>query len=113
MAPLLNDDKRHIAAVFGLNSLQSAEAVYGMKNRMLVSRFDPFDKVNCCVGIRRIALLDFDVHHGNGTQACVGRLVPQVVQYPISTPLCDGSLKFQSFHPWLDETDSQNIIFAR
>ena len=64
-------------------------------------------------GIKKIALLDFDVHHGNGTQACVGRVVPQIVQYPVATPLCEGSLRFQSFHPWFDEQDSQNILFAR
>ena len=66
-----------------------------------------------CAGIRKVALLDFDVHHGNGTQACVGRVVPQVVQYPVATPLCEGGLRFQSFHPWLDEQDHKNILFAR
>ena len=64
-------------------------------------------------GIGKVALLDFDVHHGNGTQACVGRVVPQIVQYPVATPLCEGALRFQSFHPWFGEKDSQNILFAR
>lgn len=27
-------------------------------------------------GIKRVAILDFDVHHGNGTQACVANVVP-------------------------------------
>lgn len=64
-------------------------------------------------GIKKVALLDFDVHHGNGTQACVGRVVPQIVQYPVATPLCEGALRLQSFHPWFGEQDSQNILFAR
>ena len=27
-------------------------------------------------GVTRVAILDFDVHHGNGTEACVKNLVP-------------------------------------
>jgi acetoin utilization deacetylase AcuC-like enzyme len=63
--------------------------------------------------VRRVALLDFDVHHGNGTQACVARVVPQVIQYATGTPMCEGTLRFQSFHPWLDADDADNILFAR
>ena len=53
------------------------------------------------------------MHHGNGTQACLARVLPQVVQYSVSTPLSDGSLRFQTYHPWLNEEDADNIIFAR
>jgi len=60
-----------------------------------------------------VALLDFDVHHGNGTQACVARVAPTQVTYGVTTPLCEGSLTFPSFHPWLDENDSEHIMFAR
>ena len=53
------------------------------------------------------------MHHGNGTQACLARVLPQVVQYSVSTPLNEGSLRFQTYHPWLDEGDADNIIFGR
>ncbi len=29
-------------------------------------------------GIRKVALLDFDVHHGNGTEAVVANTVPSL-----------------------------------
>lgn len=60
-----------------------------------------------------MALLDFDVHHGNGTQACVARVVPHTVQYPLHTPLSDGHMTFPAFNPWVDDTDKDNILFAR
>ena len=28
--------------------------------------------------IKKVAILDFDVHHGNGTEACVRNLVPSL-----------------------------------
>ena len=60
-----------------------------------------------------MALLDFDVHHGNGTEACMGRLLPQTLTYGLKTPLCNGQLNFRSFSPWLDFDDKDNFFFAR
>jgi Histone deacetylase domain len=37
-------------------------------------------------GIRRVALLDFDVHHGNGTEACVSNTVPSRTTRVYETP---------------------------
>ena len=64
-------------------------------------------------GIRRVALLDFDVHHGNGTQACVGGAVPGVAKYSFKTPTSEGVQTFPVFRPWLDFDDAENILFAR
>ena len=36
----------------------------------------------CCgtfADIKRVALLDFDVHHGNGTEACVAATAPSLL----------------------------------
>ena len=66
-----------------------------------------------CAGIRRVALLDFDVHHGNGTQACVGNTVPSLATYAFQTPLSRGSQVFPLFKPWLDFDDAEHILFAR
>lgn len=44
-------------------------------------------------GIHRVALLDFDVHHGNGTQACVAATVPTLKTQRFSTPVAEGLLK--------------------
>ena len=44
-------------------------------------------------GVRKIAILDFDVHHGNGTEDIVRSLVPSVEEHEISTPLFTGTVK--------------------
>ncbi|BDA44253.1 probable type-2 histone deacetylase 2 at C-terminar half [Coccomyxa sp. Obi] len=63
-------------------------------------------------GIRRVALLDFDVHHGNGTQACIGNTVPSLASYAFHTPLSKGSQTFPQYKPWRDFDDPDNIFFA-
>lgn len=41
-------------------------------------------------GAKKVALLDFDVHHGNGTEACVVRAAPSLLRVPFQTPFSDG-----------------------
>ncbi len=59
--------------------------------------------------IRRVAIVDFDVHHGDGTQACVEHVRPR-------TKAIDAlglTLHRTSCKPWLDpDTDPGNILFA-
>ena len=69
--------------------------------------------MSAVAGIWRVALLDFDVHHGNGTQACVGNTVPSLASYSFQTPLSKGSQVFPRFKPWVDFDDADNILFAR
>ena len=64
-------------------------------------------------GIKRVALLDFDVHHGNGTEACVAATTPSLRKFGFKTPFSEGSQTFPSFSPWLDTDDADNILFAR
>ncbi|KDD73695.1 histone deacetylase, partial [Helicosporidium sp. ATCC 50920] len=40
--------------------------------------------------VRKVAILDFDVHHGNGTEACVGATVPGLRTVPFATPFSEG-----------------------
>ncbi|GFR42160.1 hypothetical protein Agub_g3012, partial [Astrephomene gubernaculifera] len=63
-------------------------------------------------GIRRVAILDFDVHHGNGTQACVLNTAPSVRSVPIRTPFSEGLQRFPTYKPWLGDGDVHNIFFA-
>mmetsp|Transcript_17698 Transcript_17698/g.40609 ORF Transcript_17698/g.40609 Transcript_17698/m.40609 type:complete len:883 (-) Transcript_17698:575-3223(-) len=63
-------------------------------------------------GIRKIAIVDFDVHHGNGTEEIVRQLVPTVEKSTIRTPFAVGELATQRYRPWLDETDINNVFFA-
>ena len=53
------------------------------------------------------------MHHGNGTEACVGAVVPRIVKHAFKTPLSEGMQLFPMFRPWLDTDDADNILFAR
>ncbi|KAJ9527573.1 hypothetical protein QJQ45_025848, partial [Haematococcus lacustris] len=65
-------------------------------------------------GVRRVALLDFDVHHGNGTEAVVSGTQPSLTRVPLSTPYSEGEQCFPVCKPWLDPaSDADNIFFAR
>ena len=63
-------------------------------------------------GIKRVAILDFDVHHGNGTEACVANTAPSLAKYAFSTPYGEGVQQFPVYHPWHDSDDKDNIFFA-
>eukprot|EP00916_Digyalum_oweni_P021661 GHVL01035942.1.p1 GENE.GHVL01035942.1~~GHVL01035942.1.p1 ORF type:complete len:562 (-),score=98.71 GHVL01035942.1:414-2099(-) len=80
-------------------------------------------------GIKRIAIIDFDVHHGNGTEACVRNVLPSMLSWsqgfdyenhmgrtaaPFNTAGMElqMSVKIPSFKPWLDESDADNIWFC-
>jgi len=63
-------------------------------------------------GISKIAIVDFDVHHGNGTEEIIRQLVPTVEKARIRTPFAIGEMATQRYRPWLDETDIHNVFFA-
>lgn len=63
-------------------------------------------------GIRKIAIIDFDVHHGNGTEEIIRQLVPAVEKTVVRTPFAVGELGAPRYRPWLDETDIHNVFFA-
>ena len=60
-----------------------------------------------------MALLDFDVHHGNGTEACVAACAPHTKRFGIKTPFSEGVQAFPVYRPWMGTEDSENILFAR
>ena len=59
-----------------------------------------------------MAIVDFDVHHGNGTEACVRNVRPTEVreEWPCGAGMI--SLRSTSFKPWLTEDDSDKVFFA-
>jgi len=63
-------------------------------------------------GIKKIAIIDFDVHHGNGTEAVVRNLVPSMDRATIRLPFALGTMETPRYRPWLDETDVENVFFA-
>ena len=62
--------------------------------------------------VARVAIVDFDVHHGQGTEACVEAVVPTSVRLPFTTVAAEGHLRVQTCKPWLGETDRHNVFFA-
>ena len=70
--------------------------------------------------VKRVALVDFDVHHGNGTEACVSNVTPSVLKQRMQIGGNDGSGTFafegfvrsHKFKPWFDEKDEEAILFA-
>ena len=63
-------------------------------------------------GIRKVAIIDFDVHHGNGTEDIIRKLVPNVERSLVQTPFAVGELASVGYSPWLDETDIDDVFFA-
>lgn len=61
--------------------------------------------------IKKVAIVDFDVHHGNGTEAMVRNLVPNQVTHEINSAPFFGNLVYDSYKPWLDDDDNKNVLF--
>ena len=62
--------------------------------------------------IQRVAIVDFDVHNGNGTAETVRWLQPSVEEENLLTPYCFGTLHRPRYKPWYDSNDSKNVIFV-
>lgn len=63
-------------------------------------------------GIKKVAIIDFDVHHGNGTEEIVRQLTPKTEIGNFRTPFAFGQLRTSSYKPWLDENDVNDVFFA-
>jgi len=62
--------------------------------------------------VSRVAIVDFDVHHGNGTEETVRWLAPGVEASEVITPLCFGTMQVPHYKPWYDENDANNVLFV-
>ena len=62
--------------------------------------------------VERVAIVDFDVHHGNGTEACVRAVVPGKVASAVASPFGQGVQSFPVWKPWRGEGDGERILFA-
>ncbi|KAL7436727.1 hypothetical protein ACHAXM_008680 [Skeletonema potamos] len=63
-------------------------------------------------GIKKVAIIDFDVHHGNGTEEIVRQLTPNIEHAVVRTPFAVGAFHTSSYKPWLDENDINDVFFA-
>lgn len=63
--------------------------------------------------IKKVAIVDFDVHHGNGTEETIRWLKPTVKR--VSQDLGGfgfGEACFPQYKPWHDEHDTENVLFV-
>lgn len=58
----------------------------------------------------RIAIVDFDIHHGNGTEEIVDNLTPHQTFLPL--PSSWAPVSKLSYKPWLNEEDSKEVFFS-
>ncbi|EKX49342.1 hypothetical protein GUITHDRAFT_68111, partial [Guillardia theta CCMP2712] len=60
----------------------------------------------------RVAIVDFDVHHGNGTEEVIRNLKPWRYKHVADTPLGEVAFDTLAEGPWLTERDSENVFFC-
>jgi len=68
-----------------------------------------YAKYNYRNQISRVAIIDFDVHNGDGTAAIVRNLQPHVATRRLG-PVT--RIQTPCFKPWVDANDSENVFFA-
>ncbi len=61
--------------------------------------------------IHRVAIVDIDVHHGNGTEDIVRNLFPRKISSVTRTPAGVMHVTQDVYSPWKDELDSRNVQF--
>eukprot|EP00605_Chrysophyceae_sp_TOSAG23-4_P001405 GSChrysophyteH1.ASY1.ANO1.1527.1 assembled CDS len=62
--------------------------------------------------IKRVAIVDFDVHHGNGTEETVRWLKPGLDQEEFFGNSSFGSINVPRYKPWYGEDDAQNVLMV-
>lgn len=63
-------------------------------------------------GLENIAILDFDVHHGNGTEEIVRHLIPRKKIVPFETAYGEGSHSVHQYKPWRSTDDTDHVFFC-
>jgi len=65
--------------------------------------------------IKRVAIVDFDVHHGNGTQEIVELLAGPKKFGPSRTELAPwqtAEVSQSHYKPWFSVKDAENVLFT-
>ena len=62
--------------------------------------------------IKKVAIVDFDVHHGNGTEETIRWLRPGLDTKDVYTQSMFGQLYTPRFKPWFDVNDTDNVVFV-
>jgi acetoin utilization deacetylase AcuC-like enzyme/ankyrin repeat protein len=62
--------------------------------------------------VKTVAIVDFDIHHGNGTEACVKAVVPSQWTETHETPTGSITASGVTYKPWLGLSDKEKIFFG-
>lgn len=62
--------------------------------------------------VKTVAIVDFDVHHGNGTEETLRWLVPAVDTTEIRTGFSFGAVNTPRYKPWYDDSDVDRVMFV-
>jgi hypothetical protein len=62
--------------------------------------------------IKKVAIVDFDVHHGNGTEETIRWLSPGLATVDVVSPNIFGQLHTPRYKPWLGAEDPRNVLFV-
>jgi len=60
--------------------------------------------------VERVAIVDFDIHHGNGTEEIVRNLTPNTAYAPL--PASWAPQPYRAYKPWRDNTDAEAVLFS-
>ena len=63
-------------------------------------------------GVERVAIIDWDVHHGNGTEECVRNLRPSRCHHTHSSPMGDVTVSSWNYKPWTGDADDEKVFFC-
>jgi acetoin utilization deacetylase AcuC-like enzyme len=63
-----------------------------------------------CKRAPKIAIVDFDIHHGNGTEDIIRNLRPRSIHLPL--PSSWAPVQRSIYKPWLNEQDAEEVLFA-
>lgn len=62
--------------------------------------------------IKKVAIVDFDVHHGNGTEETVRWLKPGLDTEEYYNDSSFGTMYVPRYKPWFGEDDADNVLFV-
>lgn len=62
--------------------------------------------------IKKVAIVDFDVHHGNGTEETIRWLNPGLSTVDVLSSNMFGQLHTPRYKPWHDVDDAKNVLFV-
>ena len=92
--------------LFNNIAIAGAYARYAYGNRSIA----PFVPRPGTALLERIAIIDFDIHDGNGTASIVHNLKPHKEKLPL--PQSWAEREIDSYAPWLSADDADHVLFG-